>query len=55
MNNKNRKKKKHPYATLAVFTLAGAAVINMVEKGKNFVYDKIDAMKSFMKRESKDS
>jgi len=46
------KKKSHPYATLAVFTLAASAVIGIFNKGKRFVGDKLHALMRMMKRES---
>lgn len=46
MNKKTHKKKKHPYATLAVLTLASATVINAVERVKGFVSDKVAMMKN---------
>ena len=35
-------RKKHPYATLAVFTLAAASMINVTNRAKKFVKNKTD-------------
>ena len=48
MLGKDKKKKHHPYATLAVFTLAASAVIGMVNKAKTFVSDKTDRVLTFL-------
>ena len=50
MFSKDTKKKRHPYATLAVFTLAASAVIGMVNKVKSFASDSIEKLSSFMKK-----
>ena len=46
--NKKARKKRHPYAALAVFTVAAAGVINAVGKMKKFVTEKADAMKKML-------
>ncbi len=46
--NKKARKKRHPYATLAVFTVAAAGVINAVGRMKKFVTEKTDAMKKML-------
>ena len=51
MFSKDTKKQRHPYATLAVFTLAASAVIGMVNKVKNFASDSFCKIKSIMKSE----
>ena len=48
MFGKDNRKKHHPYATLAVFTLAASAVIGIVNKAKTFVSDKTDRLMSFL-------
>ena len=39
-SDKKERKKRHPYATLAVFTLAAASMINITNKAKRFVKNK---------------
>ena len=41
---KSERKSRHPYATLAIFTLAGASMINLVNRTKRFFKDKMDAV-----------
>ena len=48
MLHKASSKKKHPYATLAIFTLAGASMINVVNKMKRFVKEKGAALTEFV-------
>ena len=48
MLHKASSKKKHPYATLAIFTLAGASMINVVNKMKRFVKEKGAAITEFV-------
>ena len=48
--NKKARRKRHPYAALAIFTVAAAGIINTVNKVKNFVTDKTEAIKKMMKR-----
>ena len=43
-------KKRHPYAALAVFTVAAAGVINLTRRAKRFVKCKIEAVTDMMKR-----
>ncbi len=50
MFNKTEKKKKHPYRTLAVLTLAAAGVIGAANKMKKFMNEKITAMTAFIKK-----
>lgn len=38
-------RRRHPYATLAVFTIAGASMINLVNRAKSFVADKAEMVK----------
>jgi len=46
--NKERRK-KHPYATLAVFTLAAASMINVTNKAKKFVKNKTEMVADMFK------
>ena len=46
--NKERRK-KHPYATLAVFTIAAASMINVANKAKNFVKNKTEMLTDMIK------
>ena len=41
-------KKRHPYATLAVFTLAGASMINVVNRMKRFFMEKSAMVTDFI-------
>jgi len=41
---KSERKSRHPYATLAIFTLAGASMVNLVNKTKRFFKSKMDAV-----------
>ena len=43
-------KRHHPYAMLAVFTLAGASMINIVNKTKRFIMEKGSQMTGFIKK-----
>ena len=45
---KSERKSRHPYATLAIFTLAGASMINLVNRTKRFFKDKMDAVMGMM-------
>lgn len=47
--NKKEGKRKHPYATLAVFTIAAASVINATRKVKKFVKSKAEAVSDLFK------
>jgi len=46
----NNGKKRHPYATLALFTLAGATVINLYNKAKGAIKSGVKAMGSMFKK-----
>ena len=48
MMHRSGGKKRHPYATLAVFTLAGASMINVVNRMKRFVKEKTAMMGEFI-------
>ncbi len=48
--NKSEKKKRHPYRTLAIFTLAAAGMISATNKMKKFVKEKVSSMTSFIKK-----
>lgn len=43
------KKNHHPYAKLAIFTLAASGVISAVSRAKRFVKDKAHAMVCMVK------
>lgn len=45
--------KRHPYATLAIFTLAGASMINLVNRAKKFIKEKSDVLMGAMKKMTK--
>ncbi|MBQ2875658.1 MAG: hypothetical protein IJE25_01470 [Clostridia bacterium] len=47
---KDGKKRRHPYATLALFTLAGASMINLYNKTKGLVKTGLENVKSMMKK-----
>ena len=47
--NKNGRKRRHPYASLAVFSLAAAGVIGIFNKGKRFVKEKASSISSMVK------
>ncbi len=44
----------HPYAWLAVFSLAAAGVISITKKGSQFISEKACCMKDMMKSKAKD-
>ena len=44
------KKKRHPYATLAVFSLAAASIINATNKVKKFVKSKTAMVTDMFKK-----
>ena len=46
----NNGKKRHPYATLALFTLAGASMINLYHKAKNAIKSGVNAVSSMFKK-----
>ncbi|MBQ8879260.1 MAG: hypothetical protein IJY69_00270 [Clostridia bacterium] len=43
-------RKHHPYAMLAIFTLAGASMINIVNRAKRFIKDKGREMTGLIKK-----
>ena len=47
--SKKEGKRKHPYATLAVFTIAAASMINVTRKVKKFVKSKAEAVTDMFK------
>ena len=47
--SKKEGKRKHPYAPLAVFTIAAASVINVTRKMKRFVKNKAEAVGDLFK------
>ena len=53
-DNKNQKKKSHPYRGLAIFTLAAAGMISVTNGVKRFVKDKMNRMTSFFKKATED-
>ncbi len=52
--SKQSKKSMHPYAWLAVFSLAAAGVISITKKGSEFISEKAGCMKDMMKNKAKD-
>jgi len=53
MNNKKcMRKKRHPYALLAVFTVAAAGVINATNKMKAFVSEKAEMVAHMFKKKA---
>ena len=50
MMRKTAGKRHHPYAMLAVFTLAGASMINIVNRAKRFVMEKGAQITKLMKK-----
>lgn len=46
--NKKARKKRHPYAALAVFTVAAAGIINTVGRMKKFVMEKTEGIKNML-------
>ena len=46
----NKDKKRHPYATLAILTLAGASAINLYHKAKNLVKNGVTNVSNMVKR-----
>jgi hypothetical protein len=50
--NKHEKKNAHPYAWLAIFSLAAAGVISISRKGMDFVSEKSKCVKDMMKRKN---
>ncbi len=47
---KTASRKHHPYAMLAIFTLAGASMINIVNRAKRFIKDKSSQMTGLIKK-----
>ena len=47
--NKSEKKSMHPYAWLAIFSLAAAGVISIGKRGAELVSEKAVCLKSMMK------
>ena len=47
--NKSEKKNMHPYAWLAIFSLAAAGVISLGKRGAELVSEKAVCLKSMMK------
>ena len=47
--NKHDKKSTHPYAWLAVFSLAAAGVISISRKGMSFISEKAGCIKDMVK------
>lgn len=47
--NKNNRKKRHPYAYLAVFGLAAAGGVTIYNKGKRFLKEKLGGMRNIVK------
>ena len=47
--NKSNRKKRHPYAWLAVFGLAAAGGMTLYNKGKRFFKEKMNGMKKVVK------
>ena len=43
-------RRRHPYAMLAIFTLAGASMINIVQRAKRFVMESGAKMTKLVKR-----
>ncbi len=52
--NKQSKKSVHPYAWLAVFSLAAAGVISITKKSSSFISEKACCLKDMMKNKSGD-
>lgn len=49
-NSKNRRMMRHPYATLAVFSLAAAGAISLTQKGKKLIKEKSESVKDMFKK-----
>ncbi len=47
--NKHEKKSAHPYAWLAVFSLAAAGVISIGRRGMDFIMEKSRCIKDMVK------
>ena len=48
---KKGQKRRHPYATLAVLSLAAAGAVGIYNKTMNFIKDKGKCMKAMIKKE----
>ncbi len=46
----NGKKRRHPYATLALLTLAGASMINLYNKTKGLLKSGVENVRNMMKK-----
>lgn len=51
---KNSGKRRHPYASLAIFTIAAAGIINITNRAKKFVREKTESVKNFMMHKKAD-
>ena len=51
---REERKKRHPYATLTVFSLAALGVMGIFKKGKCCIKNALSKMKSFFCRESEE-
>lgn len=49
-NSKNKRMMRHPYATLAVLSLAAAGAISLTQKGKKLIKEKSESVKDMFKR-----
>ena len=47
--SKHEKKSAHPYAWLAIFSLAAAGVISLSKRGVEFMSEKADCIKNMVK------
>ena len=45
---KEKSRRRNPYLTLGVFTVAAAGIINITNKMKKFFVEKYDAVKQMM-------
>ncbi len=52
-SEKKERKKRHPYATLAIFTLAAAGMINVTNKVKRYVKSKTEQVGELFKHKMK--
>ncbi|MBQ8321128.1 MAG: hypothetical protein IJX92_02035 [Clostridia bacterium] len=51
---KSDKKKSHPYAWLAIFSLAAAGLISIGKKSRDFITDKAKCVTDMVKSKSQD-
>ena len=49
-NSKNRRMMRHPYATLAVLSLAVAGAISITQKGKKLIKEKGESVKNMFNK-----